>query len=77
MTEKLNRIVAEVLDLEDSEIIDDLSPETAELWDSLNHLRMMTAIEQEFGIKFSMEEIESVKNIARLREIVNNHVQSS
>lgn len=77
MDEELNKIIMEVLDLEDDELTDDLTPETADYWDSLNHLRMITAIEQAFGIKLSMEEIQSIESVAGLRETVRRHVAAS
>lgn len=70
MNDRLTEIVADVLDLDPAQIDDELTPEDAELWDSLNHLRLVTAVEQEFGVKLSMQEIESIKSLAILRALV-------
>lgn len=77
MDEKLDRIIAEILDLDDDGLNDDLTPETAEYWDSLNHLRLITAVEQAFGIKLTMDEIQSIGSVGELRETVRRHVKSS
>ena len=74
--EKLNKIVGDILDIDDREVSDELTPETTENWDSMHHLRLVTAIEQEFSISFSMNEIQSIQKISRLRELVNHHVKS-
>jgi len=75
--ERLDKILMEILDLEEGELSDELTPETADYWDSLNHLRMISAIEQEFGIKFSMEEIQSIDSVAGLRQLVRRHLEAS
>lgn len=70
MNDRLTEIVAELFDLEPAAVSDALTPEDVELWDSLNHLRLMTAVEQEFQFKLSMQEIESIRSVAMLRALV-------
>ncbi len=75
MNEKLNKILADILDLENEQISDELTSDTAEHWDSINHLRLVTAIEQEFSISLSMEEIQSMQSVSKIRDLVNHHLQ--
>jgi acyl carrier protein len=70
---KLVEIVAELFDLEPAAVDDALTPEDVELWDSMNHLRLVSAVEQEFQIKLSMQEIESIRSLAVLRALVEQH----
>lgn len=70
-------VVADVFELDESEVADALTPDMVELWDSLSQLRLVTSLEQEFDIKFSMEEIESIDTIGRLKELVRAHVAAS
>ena len=67
---KLVDIVAELFDLEPAAVDDALTPEDVELWDSMNHLRLVSAVEQEFQIKLSMQEIESIHNLGALRALI-------
>jgi acyl carrier protein len=67
---KLKEIVAELFELEPAVVDDGLTPEDVELWDSLNHLRLVSAVEQEFQIKLSMKEIESIRSLATLRALI-------
>ena len=73
MDPKFNTLVAEIFELEEGAVKDDLTPETVDLWDSLSQLRLVTTLEEEFGIRLSMEEIESIQSIGGLREIVRRH----
>jgi acyl carrier protein len=70
LNEKLVEIVAELFDLEPTAVDDALTPEDVELWDSMNHLRLVSAVEEEFQIKLSMQEIESIRSLAVLRALV-------
>jgi len=51
-----------------------LQPETTaadiEGWDSFNNLNIMVAVESRFGIKMSSQEIESLKNIGELVQLI-------
>jgi acyl carrier protein len=70
---KLAEIVAELFDLDPAAVDDGLTPEDVELWDSMNHLRLVSAVEEEFQIKLSMQEIESIRSLAVLRALVEQH----
>lgn len=70
MDDKLNEILGDLFDLEPEEITDQLSAEQVDLWDSLNHLKLVTAVEEAFGLQFTMSEIEGIDGVARLRELI-------
>ena len=47
-----------------SESIDDrTSPDTVPTWDSMQHLQLVLALEQEFGVAFEVEEIEAMQRV--------------
>jgi acyl carrier protein len=73
LNEKLVEIVAELFELDPAAVDDALTPEDVELWDSMNHLRLVSAVEEEFQIKLSMQEIESIRSLAVLRALVEQH----
>lgn len=77
MDPKFNALVAEIFELEEGAVKDDLTPETVDLWDSLSQLRLVTTLEEEFGIRLSMDEIESIQSIGGLREIVRRHARAA
>jgi len=68
--DKLTEIVSELFDLNPTSVRDELTPEDVELWDSLNHLRLITAVEQEFAIRLSTGDIESITSLAVLRALI-------
>jgi acyl carrier protein len=73
LNEKLVEIVAELFELDPAAVDDALTPEDVELWDSMNHLRLVSAVEEEFRIKLSMQEIESIRSLAVLQALIEQH----
>ncbi|MEE9422703.1 MAG: acyl carrier protein [Gammaproteobacteria bacterium] len=74
MKNKLAEIAADILFLDEDEVKPELTPNDVALWDSLNHLRLITAVESEFGVQFSMTDIQSIDSISRLNELVEAQV---
>lgn len=71
--EKIRDIMADVLEIED-EITDDFGPEDSPVWDSMHHLRLMTAFEEEFKIKFTMEAVQSMVSFKLIKENIADHL---
>jgi len=74
MTDQLHELVADIFDLQTEDVRDALTPEDVELWDSLNHLKLITAVEQAYGIQFTMAEVQSVDSIGKLKVLVDNRI---
>ena len=41
----------------------------------MNHLRLVSAVEEEFRIKLSMQEIESIHSLAALRTLIEQRLR--
>jgi acyl carrier protein len=70
---RLHNILIKVLEVEASEITDDMSPDTIESWDSFNGLMLVSELESVFGIKFTMQEIIDVTNVRDIKDALNRH----
>ena len=70
MNKFLIEIFQTLFDLKNDEINDELTMETVILWDSLNHLRLITALEEEFGITFTMEQIEKMTSFGKVKKTI-------
>lgn len=70
--ERVKLVFSDVLDIDLQTISDDLGPDNCDSWDSMNNLRLITALEEEFSISFSMEEISSMVDISRVFELIES-----
>lgn len=67
--ERVQDILAETLRVPPDRINADSSPETLPLWDSLQHLTLVVALEQEFGVGYSPDEIEQMTSVRAIADI--------
>ena len=61
------------MDVPESEINDQTSPENVESWDSLNLYMLIDDIETEFNVKFILEEILEIKNVGDFKKQLKKH----
>lgn len=48
------------------EVTETSSPDTIESWDSLQHMKLILAVEEAFGVQFSDRDIVSIKDVQSL-----------
>ena len=51
-------------------IADNTTAADIEDWDSLNHINLINAIEKEFNIRFALGELESLKDVGAMIELI-------
>ncbi len=73
MSNKLYSIISKVMDVPESEINDQSSPENIESWDSLSLYMLIDDIETEFNVKFILEEILEIKNVGDFKKQLKKH----
>ena len=77
MNADLTTLVADVMGMDEQDVSGSLSREEEERWDSLTHLRLITAVEEAFSIRFTMDEIENIATLADVDELVRNKSDSA
>lgn len=71
---KVTEIVQDQLDLDALELTADSIAADVEGWDSLAHVRIMIALEQAFGVRFTTNQITSTENVGQLLDILQSLV---
>lgn len=67
---QLRQILVSVLKHEKFEMRDDLSAADVEGWDSLTHMAIITEIEKSFSFRFKLKELNSLRNMSTLVELI-------
>ena len=73
MSEKLYQIISKVFNVDSSRINDDTSPENLEEWDSFNFYVLLDEIENEFDIKFDLDETLDIKKIGDFKKLLEKN----
>ena len=73
MSEKLYQIISNVFNVDTSKINDETTSENLEEWDSFNFYVLLDEIENEFNIKFDLDETLEIKKIGDIKKIFLKH----
>ena len=68
--ETLNEVFRDVFDDESISVTENTTSNDIEDWDSLEHINLLAAVEQEFGVKFNMGQVVSMKNVGEMADII-------
>ena len=72
MNEKLKGILSKCLNVPAVEIGNDFSSEHTKSWDSLRHMEIILAIEEEYQLRFDAEEIPKMISLSIICDIVQS-----
>lgn len=67
MTDRLTTLIAGCLDMHPDSITDETGTHNLARWDSLRHMRIVFALEDEFGIRLRDQELMSLVGVAAIR----------
>jgi acyl carrier protein len=67
--DKLTLIFCDVFDRTDLNL-DGLSRENCPEWDSLAQVKIIIGIEEEFGVKFTMDQVVDARSVAELKQLL-------
>ena len=68
--EKLNTIFRDNFDDDEIILTDETSAEDIEDWDSLEQINLVVAIQDAFGIKFNIDEVNAMKNVGEMADAI-------
>ena len=66
--EKVIQVLVNILQVSPDKISTKTTSDDIEKWDSLNHINMIQALEQEFGIRYDQEQMVSMLSVEEIIE---------
>ena len=73
--ERLNAVFADVFDDDALTVSDETTAADVDGWDSLMHITLIDAVEEEFDISFDMKTIVKLKNVGEMVDVILEEVQ--
>lgn len=67
--ERLNKVFEDVL-YQKVDLKEETTAADVEGWDSLAHISLLSAVEDEFGFRFKMKEVVGLKNVGEMVDII-------
>ena len=71
---KIKSVVSAVFQIPENKIDNESSPDNIKSWDSLKHMNLVVAFEEEFNILFTDEEIIELINVKLIIHIIKSKV---
>ncbi len=68
--EKVNEVFHEVFDDDSIVVKEETTADDIEGWDSLRHITLIEEIEDAFDIRFAMKEVNGMKNVGEMIDII-------
>ena len=70
MEQRIKNVMSAVFEIPVNKIKGNASPDTIESWDSLKHMNLVVALEEEFEIEFINDEINEMMNFAQVKSVL-------
>ncbi len=71
---KITEIARDIFDNDEVELTEATTAADVEEWDSLSHLSLVSDVEDEFGITFTLAEVSGSKNVGELVDAIIKHM---
>lgn len=66
----LNEVFKDVFDDETITVNENTTADDIEMWDSFEHINLISAVEKKFAIKFNMKEIVELHNVGEMADLI-------
>lgn len=70
--EQLNQVFQVVFADENLRVTETTIPEEVDGWDSLQHINLLSMLEEEFGIQFDVDQIVSMENVGDIVKAIRD-----
>lgn len=71
--QKLKQIMAVVFNIPENSVNENSSPDNIDVWDSLKHLNLVLAIEEEFDISLTEDQVVEILSYELIIEVLKEH----
>lgn len=72
MKERVFKVISQIMNVPINTVNEDSSPTTIEEWDSLKHMNLILALEEEFGVQFTDEQIVDMVSVEKIVKTIQD-----
>lgn len=77
MKDKVIGIVSRIMQVRTEHLDEHSSPDTIQQWDSLKHMSLLLALEEEFDVHFDDEELLEMMSVRAIMDVLQRHLKQS
>lgn len=75
LDDRIKKIMSIVFDVPVDELDEKATPHTLENWDSLNHMKLVLALEEEFQIQFNEQDALDLQSFKLIKHILSSYLE--
>ena len=77
MENRIKKVMSDVFNIDIESIDNDSSPDNIENWDSLKHMNLIVALEEDFDIEFDDNDIENLLNFQLINLTIKEYIRNN
>jgi len=77
MENRIKKVMSDVFNIDIESINNNSSPDNIENWDSLKHMNLIVALEEEFGVEFDDNDIENLLNFQLINLTIKGFIDDN
>ncbi len=77
VSDRLKKVILTELGLDDWAIVDETVASEVPGWDSLNHVRVISAVEDAYKVRFRTSEIVRLKSVGQLQALLDSKTRAT
>jgi acyl carrier protein len=77
MENRIKKVMSNVFNINVDSINNESSPDNIENWDSLKHMNLIVALEEDFDIEFDDNDIENLLNFQLINLTIKEYIRNN
>jgi acyl carrier protein len=77
LLDQVREVMAATFALDESDLPNDVSQQTCRRWTSLQHMTLMVALEEQFGVRLSMADMAAMKSLPQIVTTLKTYTESA
>lgn len=71
MGKNVEQLLAELLQIPVTQVTAELAMKDLDMWDSLKHMELIAALEQQFDLQLSFDEIVAMRSVGDIKRVLS------
>jgi len=77
LEKRIKGIMKTVFEISEDGNNKEYSMDNIDLWDSMGHMKLLVALEEDFGMQFNIDEVMEMVKYSRIKEIIEDKTKST
>jgi acyl carrier protein len=73
---KITEILSEVIDNPTLQLSEESTADGVQDWDSVNHVKLLIALESDLGLEFGTDEVNGIENVGELIDAIQSKLKN-